>query len=190
MIAETAVYEYSGVQRIGKTTLMVADVMNKLLNPAYGYDYKPNEVYVNFWLDIDGVNICNNEKMLDILTTARRDKWRHKVYVVDECSQPPLFYARNTRDTLQTELVTSLWQMPKLQCQMLYSSNIGNSVDIQMRDATWYSILPMKYHHNPERNKDYIDFRVVHGYEVWTADYRYLHPAVTQQFFDSYKPID
>lgn len=188
---ECAVYEYCGIQRSGKSTLMVADTMNNFLNPYAGYDYKPDEVYCNFWLDIDGVNCCNNEQMLHVLTKARKEKWRHKIYIVDECSQPPLFYARNSRDTLQTQLVTSLWQMPKLGCQMLYSSNIGNSVDVQMRDATWYSILPIKYYHNPaDRSKEYILYRVVHGYEIWERDMIYRYPALTQQYFDSFKPID
>ncbi len=182
------IYEYCGVWRSGKTTLMVADLMNKLLNPAI-YSYVPGEVYANYFIDIRGVNCIDNEHMLWVLTKAREEKWRHKVFCVDECSQPPLFYARNARDKLQTELVTSLWQMPKLFDVFLYSSNIGNSVDVQQRDATCMTIMPLSYNKNEERSLETIDYRVINAYERWFYDERYLFPAETQKYFDSFRPV-
>lgn len=188
---ERAVFEYCGIQRTGKTTLMVADDMNKLLNPYFGYDYVPDELHCNFWLDIDGVHCWDNEQMKQVLLIAKREKWQHKIFAVDECSQPPLFYARNTADKLQTELVTSIWQMPKQGHTFQYTSNVGNSVDVQQRDATWYTIMPVKYHHFPEnREREYIVFRVIAGYDIWTADYVYKYPALTQRYFDSFRPVN
>lgn len=187
---ENAIYEYCARQRMGKTTLMVADLANKLLSPDYDYGYIPDEVHCNFSLFIPGVHCWTNEQMLEILMKAKKERWRHKVYLVDECSQPPLFYARNTSDKTQTELVTSLWQMPKLGCNMLYTSNIGNSVDVQQRDATWYTIMPYKYHHDlTDRRNEYIIYRVIACYDMWCGDWRYNYPAETQKLFDSFKPI-
>lgn len=186
------VYEYSGAARSGKTTLMMGDLMNKLLNKYFyeEYVYRPDEVWANYVVFLDGVNCVNNEKMLWVLNKARAERWRHKVFMVDECSQPPLFYARNSRDDMQTKLVTSLWQMPKLGTTCLYSSNLGNSVDVQMRDATWASILPLSYHHNPEdRSLETLDFRVVNGMEVWEQDMVLLNPAEIQEYFDSFAPV-
>lgn len=182
------IYEYCGVQRTGKTTLMVADIMNKVLNPAI-MSYVPSEVYCNYYLDIDGVNVVDNEKMLWVLTKARLEGWQHKVFSVDECSQPPLFYARNTRDKVQTDLVTSIWQMPKKFCIMQYSSNIGNSVDVQQRDATATVIMPLRYNRNEKRELETIDYRVMNQYERWFYDERYKYPAETQKYFDSFKPV-
>lgn len=194
-VESPGIYEYSGIQRIGKSTLMVADLTIKVINPLEGFGYEPDDVFLNFPLYIDGVHCVDNEGMVKILKQARDEKWRNKVFVVDECSQPPLFYARNTKDKLQTELVTSLWQMPKLGCTFLYSSNIGNSVDIQQRDATWFTIMPMKYakgydnNGRRDRRMDYIDFRVIAGYELWTSDETFYQPAAVQELFDSFAPI-
>lgn len=183
------IYEYCGTQRKGKSTLMVADLMNKILNPAFGYSYVPDEIFANFNIFISGVHCLNNEKMLEILTRAKRENWQHKVYMIDECSQPPLFYARNSMDKLQTELVTSLWQMPKKGCICQYTSNVGNSVDVQMRDATHITIMPYRYNSNPVRELESIDYRVIHGYDCWYFDETYLQPAYTQKFFNSFKAV-
>lgn len=187
---ECPVVEYCGIQRKGKSTLMVADIvlvfMNKRVRPLY---YLPDEVYCNYPLHIDGVHCGTNEQMISWLQKAREDKWEHKLFSLDEASQPPLFYARNTKDKLQTELVTSLWQTPKLKCTFLYSDNIGNSVDVQQRDATWYSVLLLEY--NDHCNPDFIsiDYRVVSNYGLWFDDYTLEHVAIIQELFDSFAPI-
>lgn len=183
------IYEYCGIQRTGKTTLMVADLVLKLLNGRAGYDYKPDEVFVNFTIRIDGINCVNNTDMLRILTRAKNERWRHKVYVVDECSQPPLFYARNSRDKLQTELVTSLWQVPKLDSVFLYTSNVGNSVDVQQRDATWFTVMPLKLHRDQTGKPSRIDYRVISGYEMWVQDESLLTVPEIQSLFDSREPV-
>lgn len=185
IIPERAVIEYCGIQRSGKSTLMTLDALRMCLPP---YDYKPDEIYANYNINIDGIHCINNEQMLIVLTKAREEKWRHKIFLIDECSQPPLFYARNTRDVSQTMLVTSLWQMPKLDCNCFYSSNVGNSVDIQMRDATWYIVLP-HYKKGITREEDIIEFCVAHAYECWFSDFTFKHSHIIQRYFDSFQPI-
>jgi len=185
------VYEYSAPARLGKSTLIVADCCNKLLNPAYygEYCYLPGEVFSNLWFDINGIHFMHNEQMLEVLMRAKTERWPHKVFIIDECSQPPLFYARNTRDKIQTELVTSLWQMPKLGTHLLYSSNVGNSVDIQQRDATFWSILPFKYVHAEKRCDDKILFNACNGRDLMTNGHEYLGCELTQSIFRSTMPI-
>lgn len=185
------IYEYSGKARIGKSTLMIADCVLKLLNRSFlgAWAYVPSEVYSNLWFDIDGIHYHHSEDMLGVLTRARKERWVHKVYIVDECSQPPLFYARNTRDKLQTDLVTSLWQMPKLGCHMLYGSNLGNSVDIQQSHATWYSILPYKYIHGEIRCKDLIKFVVCNSRDLEKRKMVFHRPDIIQSIFNSFKPV-
>lgn len=187
---EYATYEYSGPPRTGKSTLMVADII-RLLNPTLFNDYySPDEVYCNFPLYIPGVHCFNNDNMLKVLLKARKEKWTHKVIAIDECSQPPLFYARGYKDDTQTQLVTAFWQMPKLRCMSLISSNVGNSIDVQMRDATIYEVLPIRYIHNPQdRTKEFIIFRIVHNYEIWTTDYILKNPYDIQKYFDSSRPV-
>lgn len=187
---ECAVYEYTGIQRIGKSTLMVRDIMRELITPEY--EYKPQDVYVNFWLDIDGVNCLTNEQLLIVLLKAKKERWRHKIWGVDECSQPPLFYARNTSDKKQTELVTSLWQMPKLDNNFHYTSNVGNSVDVQQRDATWFTIAPFTKEINPLTGRlEAIRYYVGKNYDGWMNEEFFDQPALglIQTLFDSKKPI-
>lgn len=186
---EYTIVEYCGIQRTGKSTLMVADLMNKLLNPDWDFGYKPEDVFCNFPLYIDGVHVLNNQRMKDCLLYAKENKWTHKVFMVDECSQPPLFYARNTRDVTQTELVTYLWQVPKLGNTFQYSSNVGNSVDVQQRDATWFTVMPMWYEHSENREEEKIVYRAWHNYEIWEIEEEYLYPAETQHWFSSFAPV-
>lgn len=188
--AEYCVIEYCGPPRVGKSTLMVADLLLKLLSDDYAFAYERNEVYANFWVDIKGINCCDNEKMLWTMTKSRKEQWLHKVWMVDEASQPPLFYARNSRDVLQTELVTSLWQMPKKGMTCMYTSNLGNSVDVQMRDATFMTVMPdIHYPKELPREEQYINFTIIHDYELWVQEETFLKPAWVQNYFDSFKPV-
>ncbi|MDD5189517.1 MAG: hypothetical protein PHE50_00560 [Dehalococcoidales bacterium] len=185
--AEYGIYEYCGIQRSGKTTLMNADICFKFLNKHdYAFAYEPKDIYVNWVMDITGVNCVDNEQMKWVLLKAKKENWIHKAFFVDECSQ--IFYARNSRDLNQTELVTSLWQMPKKGTVCGYSSNVGNSVDVQMRDATWYCVLP-KYIKGEVRELDKIKFKVAHAYEVWERDGIFHKPAYVQTIFDSFAPV-
>lgn len=188
---ETPVVENCAEQRKGKTTLMMADLLLKFLNPYSGYDYKPTEVYTNFVTYIDGINNGNNERMLAWLIQAKAEKWRHKIWLVDECSQPPLFYARNFKSVKQTELVTHLWQMPKKDNIFEYTSNPGTTVDVQQRDATWYTQIPTYYHHSEiSRDLDYIEYTIVKNYEGWYKDDILRHVNIIQATFNTWLPVE
>jgi len=180
--------EYCGIQRSGKTTLMMADLMLKLLvEERFGYERK--EVYSNFFIDIPGVNNLDNEGLLWTLEKAKDQAWMHKVFLIDECSQPPMLYARNSRSELQTKIVTSAWQIPKKFSTILYSSNPGNSVDVQLRDATQLCLMMMGYERNSDRKLEAVNFRVIHAWEQWQYDLRFSDPAGIQDYFDSFKPV-
>lgn len=185
---EIAIFEYFGIQRAGKTTLMCFD-LTRLLNPFNGWGFKPNDVYCNFHFYIDGVNILTNKEMLELLAKLKRDPITNIIIAIDEASQPPMMYARNTRDNFQTNIVTSFWQYPKLRRVLLYCDNPGNSVDIQMRDATWFTVAPLEYIRKPNREDDRLRFRVIHNYERWRNDYVLLNPSRYQKLFDTHKPV-
>jgi hypothetical protein len=183
---EYATYEYCGVQRTGKSTLMNNDILY-LMSGLMADKYLPDEVYVNWNLFVEGVHRCSNEQILDVLLKAKRERWKHKIIAVDEGSQ--VLKARSYSDKIQTEIVTTIWQMPKKRISFFYSSNPGNTVDIQLRDGTWYIVVPQIYHSFKDRSLDFIDFSVCHAYEIWENDLTFDKPAFVQQFFDSYEDI-
>jgi hypothetical protein len=199
IISEYPVTEYCGRQRTGKSTIMTADIMTKVIGldvPGFKlpdgmvpYYYPREKVFVNYQLDIKGVNCYDNEHMLWWLTKARRERITGIAVFIDEASQPPLFYARNSRDTLQTELVTSLWQMPKKKFVFGYTSNIGNSCDVQMRDATWITVYFKDVHSKLFVPGDVIRYRVIFNYEMMCCDGILTNPWYFHQFFNSAQPI-
>ena len=177
------IYEYCGIQRCGKSTLMVRDLVEKLLR-----EFKADNVFANFRLLIPGVTALNNSGMLDAIMETKRKKARDRVFLFDEVGQE--LKARSYGNSAQTEVVSFAWQMPKRNIVLAYCSNVGNSADIILRDATWQTIMP-RYHHAGRWEDDWITARVIFNY-----DCRVMRGVVVrdvhqyQRLFDSYEPIE
>lgn len=151
------IYEYCGIQRCGKSTLMICDLL-RLLD-----SYEARAVHSNFDIFIDGVNCyAENELLIEAILRMKRDGIRNQVILFDECGQE--LRARSYIDKRQTEVVNFAWQMPKMGIVLLYCSNPGNSADIILRDATWFTIMP-KYHKGTRREEDFIEASVIYNYE-------------------------
>ena len=178
------IYEYSGIQRCGKSTMMVKDLVTKIL-PA---GYKPENVWANFRIKILGINCLETMDLVQAVFDIKSKKLRDQVIIFDEVGQ--FMIARGYKDKDQTSFVNFSWQMPKRNIPMLYGSNVGNSADLILRDATWVTILP-KYIHGATREEDYIESWVSFNY-----DRRFLTGIITrnvkiyQDMFDSYEPIE
>ena len=178
------VNEYCGIQRCGKSTLMVKDLVMKLI-PA---GYAPGDVYANFRIFVDGVHCLSTEALIEAVFRIKEDKERHKVILFDEAGQ--FLIARGYKDKEQTRFASFAWQMPKRDIVMLYGSNVGNSADVILRDATWLTIMP-QYFPGPTREEDYIVSAVIYNYDGRTAR-GIVTPEVWryQELFDSYEPIE
>lgn len=183
--SEVGIYEFLGIQRTGKSLMMTSFLLNHVL---MDYGYTPEETYLNYTLAIDGVNCMRSEPMIELFIRSYDERITHKVWVIDEASQPPWFYARNTKDKRQTKGALSFWQQPKRRSPILFSDNIGNSVDIQQRDATWYTIMPMGLTWE-DRKPVSVDIRVISNYEMWYADYRYYGITIARELYDDREPI-
>lgn len=176
------IYEYCGVQRCGKSTMMVKDIVNKLL-PVY----KPEDIVCNFKVFIPGIKMMENEELTEYILEIKRKKERHKVICFDEAGQQ--FMARGYSSKVQTEIVTFCWQMPKRDIVLMYGSNIGNSADIIMRLATWVIVMP-KYFINGGVENAYIKSNI-----IFRLDGRVMRDLITpnvyqyQKLFNSYEPI-
>lgn len=113
---------------------------------------------------------------------------RNIALIFDEVGQ--FMLARGYKDKRQTEFVKHAWQMPKRGWIMQYASNVGNSADIILRDATWVTICP-HYVKGPTHYDDYIRFGVLYQYKRKKVTGLVLrNPWYWQQFFDSDQPID
>lgn len=179
------IYEYCGVQRSGKSTLMVRDTCLKIL-PFYN----PSDIICNFPIFLSGIKWYETNDLIDYILYIRMRKLRHKVIIMDEAGQS--LTARGFKDKRQTDLVNFLWQFPKRDIILLYASNPGNSTDIIMRLATTCTILP-RYTHGvlPDRSDDYITADIIFNnlMEV-RRDLIIRDIAKYQSLFDSYQPIE
>jgi len=175
------VQEYCAPQREGKSTLLVRDVVCKVL-PLY----RPEDIYSNFPIFIPGINVLENKDLIEAVFEAKKKKVRHKVFCFDEVGQE--LRARDSMNKIQTEFVTFAWQMPKRDITLLYCSNPGNSADIILRLATRQTIVP-KYHHGVTRDEDYMTVGVIYNYELWIAWWTIWNLIPFQALFDSEQPI-
>lgn len=174
------VYSYCGIQRCGKTTMMIVDLVTKV----FGF-FRPDQVIANFVVRIPGVKIMDSVPLGHEILRIRDQKARDRVILFDEASQ--FLGARGYSKPMQTEICTFAWQMPKRNILFLYSENIGNSVDKQLRDATWFTIMP-KYHEDtpPRISLSVIDnygLKLTRGDSV--SGFEHI-----QTLFDTYEAID
>lgn len=176
------VQEYCAPQREGKSTMLVRDLVTKLL-PLY----RPEDVYSNFPIFIPGIHMLENKDLIDVVFEIKRKKIRHKVICFDEVGQE--LRARESMNKVQTEFVTFAWQMPKRDICLLYCSNPGNSADIILRLATRQCLMP-KYHKGYCREDDYILAHVIFNYELRISQWCIWNLVPFQNLFDSFAPID
>ena len=177
------IFEYCGPQRCGKSTLMVCDYLTKVLP-----DHDPKLTFANFHLDIDGVQPLPNDRLLSKILELKAAKVRDVVIMFDEVGQE--LKARSYTDKTQTEVVNFAWQMPKRGWCFMYCSNIGNSADIILRDATWITILP-RYIHGETRADDFILADVIFNYDCRVRrGIRVTGFQLAQDLFDSWQPIE
>ena len=175
------IIEYCAIQRQGKSTLAVRDMVILLPN------YSPDDVYANFPIYIDGVHCLENLELIEAVFKIFKDKLRRKIIIFDEVGQE--LKARQSWDKVQTEFVNNAWQMPKRGIVLLYCSNPGNSADIILRDATWKTVMP-RYHKGDTWGEDYITADVIFNYELWIAHWTIEHIWPFQLLFDSWEPIE
>lgn len=184
LTAIEGIYEYWQIQREGKTTLMMRDMLR--LNTFHGFEWP--RFHTNFRVYIPGVNSYHSRDLLQRIAQAIRDKETHLVFVFDELGQ--FLGARTYMQEFQTEIANDLWQFPKRDLIFMYSDNIGLSADKVIRLATWESIMP-HYYHGPTREEDYIVADVIKNYQREIVrgiviPYVWLY----QRLFNTREPID
>ena len=162
------VYEYWGIQRVGKSTVMIRDMLR--LVTFHGFKF--TDVLANFRVFIEGVRCGTSEWLMDAVMKIIADKTRHKIILFDELGQ--FLGARNYKDKYQTKLANSLWQFPKRSLLFLYSDNVGNSADVVIRDATWETIGP-QFYPGVNREDDYIVLDVIKNYMGEVVNLSLIH---------------
>jgi hypothetical protein len=178
------IYEWCGIPRCGKSTLMVKTLVEDFL-PA---GYLPEDVYANFRIFIDGVHCLSTRELIDAIFWMKEAKVRRKLVLFDEIGQ--FFGGRSYSDKEQTKCVNFSWQMPKRDIPFLFSSNIGNSADIVLRDVAYQTIMP-KYFPGECREDAYISSTVIYNHECRVVKGIVSpHVFVWQRLFDSNEPIE
>lgn len=125
-----------GIQDCGKTATMVAAIRQHLLCDGY----VPDEVYVNFKLNIPGCHCLNNAQMRLFIRKMIAEGLRHKIIGITEADR--LFPARFWNNREQTETLLGLWQDEKLFNLVYYDAHIGTSVDLVLRQTRQMAMIP------------------------------------------------
>lgn len=131
-------YEYLGVQRTGKSTLMTDDYLRRVLPQA-----PDRPVVANYWIDLPrhvNYTLVDNDTMVQIILWVKAKGLRDWIFLFDEMGQR--LGARSWASKEQTEIANFMWQVPKRGHLWLYSDNPGNSVDVVIRDATQFTLVP------------------------------------------------
>ena len=186
------IYEIFGLQRKAyKTTLMTGLVIDKYMDYSIwtlepkgnsGYWYKPEDIVINYPIFIEGIKSLDNEHWIFEVTRIKRQGIRHKLIVGDELNS--ILLSRNTRDMTQAEFAVYVWQMPKMDCNLLWTNNQLTGVDLIIRDGTWNTLMPIGY---PDENL--IRFAHIHNYgnpNIPPERRVYNDVKRTQELFDSY----
>jgi hypothetical protein len=157
---------------------------NSLVNGQSGGFYKPEDIIVNYPIYIDGIKPLDNEHWMWEVTRIKQQKLYHKLILGDELNS--ILLCRNTRDMTQAQFAVFVWQMPKMDCILIWTNNQITGTDVIIRDGTWNTIMPIGY---PEQNC--IKFNVIHNYGTRvTRGLRFNDVKRIQELFDSYSPVN
>jgi hypothetical protein len=162
-----------GIQDCGKTATMVACIREHLLCDGY----KPEEVFVNFKLNISGVNCLTNANMKQFIRDMINHGYTHRIIGITEADR--IFPARFWSNKEQTETLLGLWQDEKLFNIIYYDAHIGTSVDLVLRQTRQMSLIP-KY------NKRLNRIRVLFINGLFQKEYYKVIENVSEKVFPYY----
>jgi hypothetical protein len=146
-----------GQQDTGKTALMTGFIIQILAIGQYRADgYRPDDVYVNFKLNIPGTHSLTNQEMRKFLLDMVKKGFKHKIIGITEADR--VFPARFWQNREQSEALIGLWQDMKLFNIIFWDSHIGTSVDVMLRETRQVGMIP-KY----DKKNDCINFVILNG---------------------------
>lgn len=176
------IYEYSGVDRTGKSTLAVGDIIRTCENDKEGY-FKYEDFWGNTAIFKEGYHHVDNNELLDRLLFAMQKKQQHIGFFLDEASG--ILPARGYGDKRQIEAIKGIWQNEKLFLRLYIVTNTGNSIDTMFDQAMHITFLPRYV-----EEQDTIYFRTCFRRflvdNVWRV--RNVRSGI-QQYFNSWQPV-
>lgn len=147
-----------GFQGSGKGLSMVAADLEHLCFDGYS----PDDVYVNYKLNIDGVHCLNNKQMVKFITDMVNEGLKHKLVNITEADR--VFPARFWQRAEQTEALIGLWQDEKLFNIIYYDAHAGTGVDVTLRNVRQIAWLPQY-----DKYQDILNIHVING--VYGGEY-------------------
>jgi hypothetical protein len=149
-----------GLPSTGKTALMVGFIRRLLITGQRWPDgFRPDDVVVNFKLEIPGCHCLNNKQMRAYIKKTVSEGIRHKIIGITEADR--VFPARFWHDKEQSESLIGFWQDEKLYYQVFWDSHIGTDVDVMLRNTRQRAYLP-KY----DKYKDLINYTMIDSYTM------------------------
>lgn len=156
---------WQSIQDQGKTLCAVAQAVHLVTRGGYS----PDEVYSNVKLTMPGSHWLSSEELRDLMGDVVRRSRRHLVLLIDEINR--VYPARFWGDKERTMELLTIWQDVKAFMQIIYTTHVGNSVDLLVREATQFVNVPR---YVPER--DMVRIISVNSLDMRVKRF-VLHPA-------------
>jgi len=127
---------WQSIQDQGKTLCAVAQAIQLVLKGSY----HPDEVYGNVKLTMPGSHFLNSDDMRQLMGDIVKQGRRHLIIIIDEVNR--VYPARFWSDKDRTLELLTIWQDVKSFQQIIYTTHVGNSVDLLVREATQFVNVP------------------------------------------------
>ena len=173
------IYGIKSIQDQGKTLIGVA----LLLQLCNLYGYEPAECYGNLVINLKGYHPMTSQGMRDLMGRMVRERLQHKVLFFDEINR--VYPARFWKDQERTQELLTVWQDEKMFTQIIYTTHVGNSVDILVREATQIILVPRF-----DKPRDLITVEVVNSLDLECHTEEVRPASNLFSWYDRWAPVE
>lgn len=156
---------WQSIQDQGKTLCAVAQAVQLVRKGSY----QPEEVYGNVSLAMPGSHFLCSDDMRQLMGDIVRQGRRHLILLIDEINR--VYPARFWSDKERTMELLTIWQDIKSFMQIIYTTHVGNSVDLLVREATQFVMVPRYF-----PAQDLVRIYSINGLDMKPGKW-YLQPA-------------
>lgn len=147
------------------------------------HGYEGSECFGNVAVSLDGYQALSSMGIRSVMRALVTKKLRHKVVLIDEINR--VYPARFWSDKDRTMELLSVWQDEKCFHWIIYTTHVGTSVDVLIREATQIILVP-KF----DREADEVRLSVINSLDL--ECHEEVIPQVSRFFsvYDRWQPVE